>query len=1855
MSSSTGQNELSNPVDQKSVPNRFTSENSTEFVSVTSVEPMDESTEDKKSLDLTFEEHEKSLSELIPIRSSLKKKPRFVEKPEIVNLPSTDKDLPKISAMDEDIDECLSEKMDAISFTLAEEKADNSVKTGDQSVKPCARLEQLSVRIFATILPDNETPEQRHCDLLQAYNRLHEITNGCEVLVINCGEPNTQLMTIFKWIQNCPFKLDGYPDLATFVAFCERVYDWLATSSSHVILLNAEAEEAQTRLLLLCCALASFYETSERRDPTTSQLLYRYVSSYPNGTIQTPVAWLRYAGYMRLFSPENCLSILRASIHIYHIVIYNFPVFEENKLRIFFKLYSGSPLRLVYTTGIYDFIGTKTSNLLISFKNVPGSQHPNDGISAQGNITLIAYHCRPYPSRRLRLFRLHFHSCQSITDPIDFCREDFDEICDAFPMNTNLRLHCSNRPIISEATHLSVRVEQVTPGSLANGGLPPPTSNELGKPMKPDDAVRMFDSLEDIPNSYRGSYPNRTVSFRSFSNKNRPHLDLHTDLKRTNKRISTIATMDEMQDLENLDESGLYDYLTNENVYDHGEVDVGSSSENSVKRSSSGFSDRKKIFRSIFSNKNVGKSKEARHLHVDLVEPVQTDAELKETMPPPPGSTVPKSNKKRKNIGHRFLKLLTGHSKDEVDFGEGSGGSADDQTPSSGHSSETNSTTSLPYRLVRSLKAVAGERGTDTVKLGPPQKTRKIVTSVGEGEQVVVSLPLFQHTEDLLEAARRLNFMAGTQELDRLLEELRLTSMSMASGLPPPPNASHSPKPYNYSTQTQRSQLMQNNVHSESRYRNSRSASAGLYGDHGMNNGHPSNYTYQKQSTYHTEKRIDGLGRPNYATGFRPNYSPIPAPRHHATYTTVLKQRPPVAPKQYSQVHLTIDPEFGTTEATSIPNGRDSSSTREQRLEQELNSAKQELAQLRRAMSLVEERHRQESQQDFHSRLSPAQFPPPRSPASMHHQYVSSSSSTYQTQHRGARSVSPSSSRAISAREKSSSTFQRNYSRPDNLYFQHHSERFQDQKSYSVPTPCTDSTKDKPSPLKRKTLRYSRLARPQSPSSGTKDFCTDVDVKTVNEPGQLSPELKTYNSADGPITRSLDGDCSVYSSDMDTKWSLHSNRNPLTPPPRPSDLAHTSTATERAQEVSESSSVCLMNRSPVTVSYLPRSTGPSPTIFRSRLASSSSVSPPAPNSVRPTNPRSPIDHGRYESDLAFRRVTSVSSPPGRSGYSAHRERLKQEREQELLMRQQRHRQMAASTTGLHEEHLQQQTRHQQQYRSMSAVNQPTGGAEAFEEVETIILQPIGRGVQDIDSHVGSMTTLQRGPGGSMMDGLNRPEGSQRGVLARRGFSSTQFLNRNISNTDLTRTNVTHHSQTIHNAGLNSVPVQQNRYGTSSTLVNNPAAGSLAGSRSQLSGAPSTIIAPTSAPPQTVTGWKTDPIKRYFPDGTDPSNFGIVQDTAPVWYRPSLSREAAISILRQQPPGSFLIRDSTTFKDAFGLAVKVATLPPKVTPKSGFTKFIRSILNDLQSELVRHYLIEVVHSPTKGVRLKGFASEPVFPSLAALIHQHTIDPLALPCRLILPPVPTTLPSSGTAVLPPLVIGTSQPGDAQSAIDNVTSSGSVLGITPSETGSVQLDGVSRTSRGGSIPIQIDGQIASSPNVPYVTVIRDSPSATMGVMSDANQGSTFRCLMLGSIDTPQWDTELCFARAVDQLIPLTILTAADCDHGISRVRYTEVQLHVSPHDGVTIIDLQRRLFFRRHLPNHILIYCGLEPRKKEFSHPEHQLHGIVHPKIFGIVVRKGISECTTHVFSECDPLHPAEEIVRHIRTTYPHMNLR
>ncbi|KAG5891525.1 hypothetical protein JTB14_012585 [Gonioctena quinquepunctata] len=124
-----------------------------------------------------------------------------------------------------------------------------------------------------------------------------------------------------------------------------------------------------------------------------------------------------------------------------------------------------------------------------------------------------------------------------------------------------------------------------------------------------------------------------------------------------------------------------------------------------------------------------------------------------------------------------------------------------------------------------------------------------------------------------------------------------------------------------------------------------------------------------------------------------------------------------------------------------------------------------------------------------------------------------------------------------------------------------------------------------------------------------------------------------------------------------------------------------------------------------------------------------------------------------------------------------------------------------------------------------------------------------------------------------------------------------------------------------------------------------------------------------------------------PHEVSAANVKFVRDTSKYWYKPSISREQAITMLRDQQPGTFVVRDSNSFPGAFGLALRVATIPSNIQNKSGNS-----------DELIRHFLIEPTN---RGVRLKGCQNEPVFSSLSALIYQHSITQMALPCRLILP--------------------------------------------------------------------------------------------------------------------------------------------------------------------------------------------------------------------------------------------------------------
>ncbi|XP_066193524.1 LOW QUALITY PROTEIN: tensin-2 [Sylvia atricapilla] len=143
----------------------------------------------------------------------------------------------------------------------------------------------------------------------------------------------------------------------------------------------------------------------------------------------------------------------------------------------------------------------------------------------------------------------------------------------------------------------------------------------------------------------------------------------------------------------------------------------------------------------------------------------------------------------------------------------------------------------------------------------------------------------------------------------------------------------------------------------------------------------------------------------------------------------------------------------------------------------------------------------------------------------------------------------------------------------------------------------------------------------------------------------------------------------------------------------------------------------------------------------------------------------------------------------------------------------------------------------------------------------------------------------------------------------------------------------------------------------------------------------------SSPQRSPGGAQGQPSAGAAPGGTPPGGT-FVQDTTKFWYKPGLSREEAVSLLKAAPPGSFLVRRSSSFPGAFGLALRVGVPPPRATPRAG----------DPQEQLVRHFLIE---TGPRGVKIRGCPEEPYFGSLPALVLQHSITPISLPCTLRIP--------------------------------------------------------------------------------------------------------------------------------------------------------------------------------------------------------------------------------------------------------------
>ncbi|TGZ62853.1 hypothetical protein CRM22_007212 [Opisthorchis felineus] len=327
--------------------------------------------------------------------------------------------------------------------------------------------------------------------------------------------------------------------------------------------------------------------------------------------------------------------------------------------------------------------------------------------------------------------------------------------------------------------------------------------------------------------------------------------------------------------------------------------------------------------------------------------------------------------------------------------------------------------------------------------------------------------------------------------------------------------------------------------------------------------------------------------------------------------------------------------------------------------------------------------------------------------------------------------------------------------------------------------------------------------------------------------------------------------------------------------------------------------------------------------------------------------RTTLGQQPWSSELNIRTSTSYKNTPGISTYSAHRENL---------MRREDQRRVIDDGTS-------------RQYSSRCYdESKGTGTAEILEEMETITLQPIGRGVHDLEpvrsiarSYRANTPTASRAytPGPDTSDGYRTIATTN----VQREIHSPGTHSPFIANDSRgTRYNSLYEARASENHFVsNAFPEQQWR---AHTVPPNYAA-----STSGASGIGDS------------TDWEQGLMK-------------LVRETYREWYMPDKKREDIHFLLRDREPGAFIIRNSVSCVNSFSLGVKSTPPGPLVSANPEYMK----------SGPVKHFMIQTIPMPdgrTEGVQLRGFEDQPIFPGLVQFVHHHCLHPGPLPCQLRLP--------------------------------------------------------------------------------------------------------------------------------------------------------------------------------------------------------------------------------------------------------------
>ncbi|KAG5441407.1 Tensin-1 [Clonorchis sinensis] len=322
--------------------------------------------------------------------------------------------------------------------------------------------------------------------------------------------------------------------------------------------------------------------------------------------------------------------------------------------------------------------------------------------------------------------------------------------------------------------------------------------------------------------------------------------------------------------------------------------------------------------------------------------------------------------------------------------------------------------------------------------------------------------------------------------------------------------------------------------------------------------------------------------------------------------------------------------------------------------------------------------------------------------------------------------------------------------------------------------------------------------------------------------------------------------------------------------------------------------------------------------------------------------RTTLGQQPWSSELNIRTSTSYKNTPGISTYSAHRENL---------MRREDQRRAVDDGTS-------------RQYSSRCYdESKGTGTAEILEEMETITLQPIGRGVHDLEP-VRSIARSYR---------ANTPTASR----AYTPGPDTSDGYRTIATTNVQRE--------IHSPGTHS-PFIGTRYNSlyeARASENHFVSNAFPEQQWRAHTVPPNYAASTSGASGIgdSTDWEQGLMK-------------LVRETYRDWYMPDKKREDIHFLLRDREPGAFIIRNSVSCVNSFSLGVKSPPPGPLVSANPEYMK----------SGPVKHFMIQTIPMPdgrTEGVQLRGFEDQPIFPGLVQFVHHHCLHPGPLPCQLRLP--------------------------------------------------------------------------------------------------------------------------------------------------------------------------------------------------------------------------------------------------------------